>query len=144
HPVAGRPAAGRPASGRLGLGPDRFGRPAAYLGPADQADSCSHSPWKFPRIGFLSPRRKETKAHGIRSRPRAAALQPQSHPQIVMPDSNRRKIVFLGYTGPVDSEGVGRIAAALNDAVNNHYDEVQLSFSSLGGYVADGIYLYNH
>ena len=61
-----------------------------------------------------------------------------------MPESNRRKIVFLGYTGPIDSEGVGRVAAALNDAVNKRYDEVQLSFSSLGGYVSDGIYLYNH
>ena len=61
-----------------------------------------------------------------------------------MPDPVGRKITYLGYTGPIDSEGVGRIAAALNQAVNDHFDEVQLSFSSLGGYVADGIYLYNH
>ncbi len=50
----------------------------------------------------------------------------------------------MGYTGAIDSDGVGRIAAALNKAVNERYDEVQLCFSSLGGYVSDGIYLYNH
>jgi len=61
-----------------------------------------------------------------------------------MPDLARRKIAYMGYTGSIDSEGVGRIAAALNNAVNDRYDEVQLSFSSLGGYVSDGIYLYNH
>jgi ATP-dependent Clp protease protease subunit len=61
-----------------------------------------------------------------------------------MPDLAGRKIAYLGYTGPIDSKGVGRIAAALNTAVNNACDEAQLSFSSLGGYVSDGIYLYNH
>src|SRR5450432_627230 len=61
-----------------------------------------------------------------------------------MPDLAGRKIAYLGYTGPIDSKGVGRIAAALNTAVNTACDEAQLSFSSLGGYVSDGIYLYNH
>lgn len=61
-----------------------------------------------------------------------------------MPDLAGRKIAYLGYSGPIDSAGVGRIAAAFNDAVNRRCDEVQLSFSSLGGYVSDGIYLYNH
>jgi ATP-dependent Clp protease protease subunit len=61
-----------------------------------------------------------------------------------MPDLAGRKIAYLGYTGPIDSEGVGRIASALNKAVNNSFDEVLLCFSSLGGYVSDGIYLYNH
>ncbi len=61
-----------------------------------------------------------------------------------MPNLAGRKIAYYGYTGPVDSPGVGRIAAALNTAVNTGADEVQLSFSSHGGYVADGIFLYNH
>ena len=61
-----------------------------------------------------------------------------------MPDLAGRKIAYLGYTGPIDSEGVRRIAGAFNDAVNRSFDEAQLSFSSLGGYVSDGIYLYNH
>ena len=61
-----------------------------------------------------------------------------------MPDLAGRRICYLGYTGPIDSDGVGRVAGALNQAVNDHYDEIQLTFSSLGGYVADGIYLYNH
>lgn len=61
-----------------------------------------------------------------------------------MPDPAGRKVTYMGYTGPIDSGGAGRIAAALNDAVNNGFDEVQLCFSSLGGYVSDGIYLYNH
>jgi ATP-dependent Clp protease, protease subunit len=61
-----------------------------------------------------------------------------------MPDLAGRKIAYLGYTGAMDSDGVGRIASALNKAVNGRFDEVQLCFSSLGGYVSDGIYLYNH
>jgi ATP-dependent Clp protease protease subunit len=61
-----------------------------------------------------------------------------------MPDLAGRKIAYLGYTGAIDSHGVGRIAGALNNAVNGSFDEAQLSFSSLGGYVSDGIYLYNH
>jgi len=61
-----------------------------------------------------------------------------------MPDLAGRKIAYLGYTGPIDSDGVGRIASAINNAVNNSFDEVHLCFSSLGGYVSDGIYLYNH
>ncbi len=61
-----------------------------------------------------------------------------------MPDFPERKVAYMGYTGPIDSDGVGRIAAALNKAVNDRFDEVQLCFSSLGGYVADGIYLYSH
>ena len=54
------------------------------------------------------------------------------------------KVSYLGFTGGIDSAGVTRVAAALNTAVNNGFDEVQLCFSSLGGFVADGIYLYNH
>jgi ATP-dependent Clp protease protease subunit len=51
---------------------------------------------------------------------------------------------YFGYTGMIEPEGVGRIAAALNSAVNGGVDEVHLSFSSNGGYVADGVYLHNH
>jgi ATP-dependent protease ClpP protease subunit len=61
-----------------------------------------------------------------------------------MPDLAGVKVSYLGFTGGIDSAGVTRIAAALNNAVNNGFDEVCLCFSSLGGYVADGIYLYNH
>jgi ATP-dependent Clp protease protease subunit len=53
-------------------------------------------------------------------------------------------IAYFGYTGPINSDGVTRITSALNSAVNSGYDEVYLCISSLGGYVADGIYLYNH
>jgi ATP-dependent Clp protease protease subunit len=51
---------------------------------------------------------------------------------------------YFGYTGGIDSQGVTRIAAALNSAANGGCDEVHLCLSSMGGYVADGIYLYNH
>ncbi|RZJ05535.1 MAG: hypothetical protein EON89_03470 [Brevundimonas sp.] len=61
-----------------------------------------------------------------------------------MADLAGKKIAYFGFTGPIESDGVGRIAAALNSAANANYDEVHLCFSSLGGYVADGIYLYNH
>lgn len=61
-----------------------------------------------------------------------------------MADLAGRKIVYLGYTGIIDSNGVQRMAAGFNTAVNNGYEEVYLCFSSMGGFVADGIYLYNH
>ncbi|WP_370190925.1 ATP-dependent Clp protease proteolytic subunit [Qipengyuania sp.] len=50
---------------------------------------------------------------------------------------------FYGFTGMIDDDGVTRIAAAFNDAINNRVDEVHLCFSSLGGYVHSGIFLYN-
>ena len=61
-----------------------------------------------------------------------------------MADLAGQKMAFYGFTGMIDSNGVGRIAAAFNMAVNGACDEVHFCFSSLGGYVADGIYLYNH
>jgi len=61
-----------------------------------------------------------------------------------MPDLAGLKIAYFGFSGGIDSAGATRIAAALNTAINNGSDEVHLCFSSLGGYVADGIYLYNH
>lgn len=53
-------------------------------------------------------------------------------------------VIYFGYTGPIEPGGVGRLAGALNSAVNNGADIVHLAFSSNGGYVADGVYLYNH
>lgn len=44
----------------------------------------------------------------------------------------------------IDDDGVTRVSAAFNLAVNEGCDEVHLCFSSLGGYVHSGIYLYNH
>jgi len=44
----------------------------------------------------------------------------------------------------IDDAGVTRLASAFNLAVNEGCDEVHLCFSSLGGYVHSGIYLYNH
>lgn len=54
------------------------------------------------------------------------------------------KVAYFGYTGVIEPGGVGRIAGALNSAVNGGFDTVHLAFSSNGGYVADGIFLYNH
>lgn len=54
------------------------------------------------------------------------------------------RIAYYGFTGAIESGSVTRISAALNHAVNNGYDSVYLAFSSLGGYIADGVYLYNH
>lgn len=58
-----------------------------------------------------------------------------------MPD---KKIVYFGFTGPIESGSVTRICAALNHAINTGAGEIYLTFSSLGGYTADGIFLYNH
>lgn len=54
------------------------------------------------------------------------------------------KTFYYSYVGLIDSAGATRIASAMNHAANNNCDEVYLSISSLGGYVGDGIYLYNH
>jgi ATP-dependent Clp protease, protease subunit len=53
-------------------------------------------------------------------------------------------IAYFGFTGPIEPGGVGRLAGALNSAVNSGIGTVCLAFSSSGGYVADGVYLYNH
>jgi ATP-dependent protease ClpP protease subunit len=60
------------------------------------------------------------------------------------PEPAAAKVSYLGYAGGIDSAGVTRIAAALNAAVNSGCDEVCLCLTSMGGYVADGIFLYNH
>ena len=54
------------------------------------------------------------------------------------------KIAYFGFSGLIDSGSVTRIATALNHSVNNKYDGVYLAFSSLGGMIADGVFLYNH
>lgn len=53
-------------------------------------------------------------------------------------------VAYFGYTGVIEPSGVGRLAGALNTAVNNGIETVHLAFSSNGGFVADGVYLYNH
>ncbi|WP_165772204.1 ATP-dependent Clp protease proteolytic subunit [Niveispirillum lacus] len=60
-----------------------------------------------------------------------------------MPDLAGEKIASYGFTGPIDPNGATRIAAAMNHAANNQFDEVHFAVSSNGGYVADGIFLYN-
>ena len=61
-----------------------------------------------------------------------------------MADLAGGKTAYFGFTGLIEPATVTRICAALNSAINTSCDEVHLSFSSLGGTVADGIYLYNH
>jgi len=61
-----------------------------------------------------------------------------------MIDLRGRKVTYYGYTGLIDSNGVTRLCQALNMAVNNQADVIYLCFSSPGGLVGDGIYLYNY
>jgi len=61
-----------------------------------------------------------------------------------MPHLAGAKVAYFGYTGLIDSAGATRIAGAVNQAVNGQFDGVYLCFSSLRGYVADGIFLYHH
>jgi ATP-dependent Clp protease, protease subunit len=61
-----------------------------------------------------------------------------------MAELNGRRIAYYGYTGAIDSTGASRVAAALNAAVRDHCHEAQLCISSYGGYVSDGMFLYNH
>lgn len=60
-----------------------------------------------------------------------------------MADLAGEKTIYYGFTGPIDSDSATRIATAFNHAANENYDHVYLTFSSLGGFVADGVYLYN-
>jgi ATP-dependent Clp protease protease subunit len=73
---------------------------------------------------------------------KAAAAFWTSEPEAAMDESNA--VAYFGFTGPIEPTGVGRLAGALNSAVNGGIERVHLAFSSNGGYVADGIYLYNH
>jgi len=61
-----------------------------------------------------------------------------------MTKATSRASAYFGFTGMIEPGGVGRLAGALNSAVNGGADTVHLSFSSNGGYVADGIFLHNH
>lgn len=61
-----------------------------------------------------------------------------------MSDLLGETIAYFGFTGVIDSHGVTRIAVALNEATNSGCEVIYLCMSSMGGYVADGIYLYNH
>lgn len=51
---------------------------------------------------------------------------------------------YFGFTGMIESDGVSRLAGALNAAVNSGVEVAHLAFSSNGGYVADGVYLFNY
>lgn len=67
-----------------------------------------------------------------------------AEPLHAVPEQRPLQTRHLTYTGGIDAAGVTRIIAALNGAVNDGCVDVHLCFNSLGGYVADGIYLYNH
>jgi len=56
----------------------------------------------------------------------------------------QQKTAYYGFTGPIESSSVTRICSALNHAINTGASDIYLTFSSLGGYTADGIFLYNH
>lgn len=51
---------------------------------------------------------------------------------------------FYGFTGMIDDSGATRLAAALNQAVNEGFEEVHLCMSSLGGFVHSGVFVHNH
>ncbi len=61
-----------------------------------------------------------------------------------MPDLAGKKVIYFGFSGVIDPNGVTRLAAAFNAAVNDAADDIYLCMSSLGGYVGDGLFLYNH
>lgn len=61
-----------------------------------------------------------------------------------MPDLAGEKIAYLGFCGPIDSGAVTKICQMINTAVNNAFDGIYLNLNSPGGYMGDGIYLYNH
>jgi len=54
------------------------------------------------------------------------------------------RTAHLGFNGMIDQNSVTRICSYCNEVVNQGFAGIHLAFSSLGGYTADGIYLYNH
>jgi ATP-dependent Clp protease, protease subunit len=54
------------------------------------------------------------------------------------------KIAYLGYCGAIDPAGVTRICQNLNGAILQKFDGIYLCLTSNGGYVGDGVYLFNH
>jgi ATP-dependent protease ClpP protease subunit len=54
------------------------------------------------------------------------------------------KTMYLGFCGVIDSGAVGKMAGALNQAVNDMFDEVHLTMTSPGGNASDGVYLHYH
>lgn len=54
------------------------------------------------------------------------------------------KTLYLGFCGQIDSVSVGKIAGTFNQAVNDRFDEIHMTFSSPGGAASDGVYLYHH
>lgn len=73
---------------------------------------------------------------------------PTSGPSAPTPDTTQPALFartqYYGFTGPIESNTATQIAAAFNQSVMDGYTHVHLVFSSPGGLVADGIYLYNH
>ena len=61
-----------------------------------------------------------------------------------MPDLIGPKTLYLGFCGAIDDTNVGKMASALNQALNEQFDAVQMTFTSQGGFVGAGIFLYNH
>ena len=61
-----------------------------------------------------------------------------------MADLAGKKVAYYGFTGVIEPNNATKLAAAFNAAVNNGYDEVYLCINSVGGYVGDGVFLYNH
>ena len=61
-----------------------------------------------------------------------------------MTDLAGKKTAYYSFTGLIDQHGATRFAAAMNQAVNQGCDEVYICLNSIGGYVGDGIFLYNH
>jgi ATP-dependent Clp protease, protease subunit len=60
------------------------------------------------------------------------------------PPAPALKTAYIGYCGLIDAAGVTKIAQAVNSAVNAPYQDIYLCLTSNGGYMGDGIYLYNH
>jgi ATP-dependent Clp protease, protease subunit len=61
-----------------------------------------------------------------------------------MNKSIRAKVAYFGFTGVIEPGNVKGIAAAFNSALNSGCSEIHFCMNSPGGYVGDGVYLYNH
>jgi ATP-dependent protease ClpP protease subunit len=61
-----------------------------------------------------------------------------------MADLAGKKTLYIGFCGMIDSASVAKIAGAFNQAVNDQFDAVHMTFTSPGGNASDGVFLYYH
>lgn len=66
-------------------------------------------------------------------------------PPIIEPTTPESpRALHVSFSAPIDAVGASRLVSACNVAVNEGFAAIEVAFNSPGGYVGDGIFLYNY